>query len=151
MPKPALRQRFVVEIEGVRSGTFSVLENFTGEVEVLEYKDGDDATVRKRPGRTKFGDITLKKGTVESSALWDWWQGVSTGKLERKQVTIILLDSKGQERLRWILAGCWPCRWHFSADQSDEAGGMMFEEITFVIERAELVRKPRPVRKRARS
>ena len=151
MPKSALRQRFVVEIEGVRSGTFSVLENFTGEVEVLEYKDGDDATVRKRPGRTKFGDITLKKGTVESSALWDWWQGVSTGKLDRKRVTIILLDRKGQERLRWILSGCWPCRWHFAADQSDEAGGMMFEEITFVIERAELVRKTRPVRKRARS
>ena len=30
----------------------------------VEYQDGDDLILRKRPGRAKYGDITLKKGYV---------------------------------------------------------------------------------------
>lgn len=32
---------------------------------VESYKDGNDSHARKRPGRTKYGDITLKKGYVQ--------------------------------------------------------------------------------------
>ena len=35
---------------------------------VVEYQDGDDPITRKRPGRVKYGDITLKRGVMDSGA-----------------------------------------------------------------------------------
>ena len=51
---------FTIEIEGVNAGHFKSVDGLSAEIEVIEYQDGDDLFLRKRPGRAKFGDITLK-------------------------------------------------------------------------------------------
>jgi phage tail-like protein len=135
------RQRFLIEIEDVRVGTIESIENLSAQLEILEYKDGDDLQIRKRPGRASYGDVTLKKGVVESSALWDWWQSLSDGKVERKKISVILADEKGNETLRWVLHECWPSRWELAARPDPDGPGVLFEAITFVVEKIELVRK----------
>ncbi len=140
MPREINPQHFRVEIEGVQAGTFTSVENLTAEVEVIEFKDGDDHVLRKRPGRTHYGDVTLKKGVLNNIALWEWWQAVSAGKLERKDVALILLNKDGKELLRWKLSGCWPRHWQFGATQQARGQDLMLEEITFVVEKIELGR-----------
>lgn len=56
--------RFAVEIEGVTTGAFQEVSGLSMEVEVVEYLDGDDLLLRKRSGRTKYSNITLKRGYV---------------------------------------------------------------------------------------
>lgn len=53
-----------------RFGTQRVfLEGTLGEsaLEVIEIKDGDDMTIRKRPGLTKYSNIILRRGELETT------------------------------------------------------------------------------------
>lgn len=43
-----------------------------GETEIVEYADGNDLFVRKLPGRTKYGNVTLKKGIDLGRHLASW-------------------------------------------------------------------------------
>ncbi len=44
------------------------------DIHISEYRDGNEAEphVRKIPGSHKVGDVTLKRGVVDSSDLWAW-------------------------------------------------------------------------------
>lgn len=43
-----------------------------GETEIVEYAEGNDLFVRKLPGRTKYGNVTLKKGIDLGRYLASW-------------------------------------------------------------------------------
>lgn len=45
-------------------GAFKNVDGLSVEQEVIEYQDGTDAATRKRPGRTKYNNITLKRGIM---------------------------------------------------------------------------------------
>ncbi len=79
---------FRVEIDGVIQAGFKEINGIESETEIIEYKDGDDMTVRKRPGRVKVGNLVLKRGFIADPKLRDWYERVVKG------VTSIL-DSKG--------------------------------------------------------
>ena len=60
---------FRVEIEGITVAAFRNVEGLESETEVIEYQDGDDIYLRKRPGRTKYSNIVLKKGYIATRDL----------------------------------------------------------------------------------
>src|SRR5438045_9140695 len=65
--------RFLLEIDGITQAGFSDCTGFGSNVEVVEYREGGDATaVRKLPGRNSFPDITLKWGLADSLDRYDW-------------------------------------------------------------------------------
>ena len=64
---------FSIEISGVNAGYFQSVSGLGAEIEVVEFQDGDDLRLRKRPGRERFDDVTLKKGYIVTSDLQDWW------------------------------------------------------------------------------
>lgn len=129
---------FAVEIDGVTQAAFKNVEGLDSETEVIEYQDGDDIVLRKRPGRTKYSDITLKRGYVNTSELWDWRKKVMDGTVNRKSVSIILRNDKGDEVMRYNLFECWPSKWKgFSLD--GKGTDVAVEEITFVVERLDRV------------
>ena len=72
---------FKVEIEGVTQGAFRNVEGLDSETEIVEYQDGDDIILRKRPGRTKYSNVILKRGYINSTELWDWRKEVIDGKV----------------------------------------------------------------------
>lgn len=146
-PRPTI-ERFHLEIEGVKVGTFDVLENLKARIDVVEYQDGDDPVLRKRPGRTTYDNVTLKKGKVDSAVLWKWWSDVSDGKFKPRTVSISLLNKRGKPVLQWKLTGCWPCEWQFSAQQINEEKPaiVMLEAITFVVEKIKFVSPVTPRR-----
>ena len=58
---PYLNFRFRVEIEGIQQARFMECTGRGSQVEVVEYREGgDNATLRKLPGRVSYPDITLK-------------------------------------------------------------------------------------------
>lgn len=117
--------RFLVEMDGIVQAGFSDCTGFGSAVEVVEYREGGDAaTVRKLPGKVSYPDITLKWGITSSSELHAWHQSAVTGQIERKNVSIILLDDTGNEQVRWNFFSAWPSKWDgpdFSAKGNDVA------------------------------
>ena len=81
---------FKVEIEGVTQGAFRNVEGLDSETEIVEFQDGDDIILRKRPGRTKYSNVTLKRGYINNTELCDWRKKFIEGKVERKAGSIIL-------------------------------------------------------------
>ncbi|MFN3202997.1 MAG: phage tail protein [Bradymonadia bacterium] len=102
---------FKVEIDGVTVGAFRNVEGLDAETEVVEYQDGDDLRLRKRPGRTKYSDITLKRGYISTMELWDWRKRVMDGVVQRKSGSIVLCNDKGDEVMRYNFYDGWPSKW----------------------------------------
>lgn len=127
---------FRVEIEGVTQGAFIAVSGLEGETEVIEFKDGHDQTVRTRPGRTRFSNIVLQRGYTANPELYDWYNKVTRGQIERKAGSVILLDDTAQEIQRFNFFEAWPCRWRGCEFHGDDAT-VLFEEIELVVERIE--------------
>lgn len=127
---------FKVEIEGVTQGAFRNVEGLDSETEIIEYQDGDYIILRKRPGRTKYSNITLKRGYINTSELWDWRKEVIDGKVSRKSGSIILCGDDGEEIMRYNFFEAWPCKWKgFSLD--GKGTDVNVEEIELAIEKLE--------------
>ncbi len=103
---------FLVEIDGITRAGFRECSGLDSTQDVHEYREGSDPiTPRKLPGLTKYSNITLKWGITDDAQLWDWRRQASSGKVQRKNGSIILLDDSGEEKLRWNFREAWPTKW----------------------------------------
>jgi phage tail-like protein len=116
---------FLVEIDGITQAGFSDCSGFGASTDPIEYREGgQNTTVRKLPGVTKFTNITLKWGLTDSKELYQWYRDVVNGKIVRKNGSIIVLDLDGTEKLRWNFTDAWPTKWDgpdFTAKGNDVA------------------------------
>ena len=129
---------FKIEIEGVTTGAFRNVEGLDSETEIVEYQDGDDIILRKRPGRTKYSNVVFKRGYVNTDELWQWRKRVIDGVVERKSGSVILCADDGSEIMRYNFFEGWPCKWKgFSLD--GKGTDVAVEELEFVVERWERI------------
>jgi phage tail-like protein len=127
---------FKIEIEGVTTGAFRNVEGLDSETEVIEYQDGDDLILRKRPGRTKYSNITLKRGYINNTELWEWRKAVIEGKVQRKSGSIILCADDGAEIMRYNFFEAWPSKWKgFTLD--GKGTDVNVEELELICEKLE--------------
>jgi len=128
---------FRVEIEGITVGAFRNVEGLESETEIVEFQDGSDIILRKRPGRTKYANITLKKGYIASQDLWEWRRAVIEGHVERKSGSVVLLGDDGQKELaRYNFYEAWPAKWKgFTLD--GKGTDVNVEEIELAVEKIE--------------
>lgn len=110
---PLLAFRFVVEIEGLLVGGFNEVTGLQVEVDVERYQEGGlNEYIHQLPGPARYPqNLVLKHGLTDSTTLWAWHQDVRNGKVTRKNGSIVLLDSAGQEQWRWNFVGAYPVRW----------------------------------------
>jgi len=112
MAYPHGRFRYKVEIEGLEAGGFSEVTGFDASIDVIEYREGDMVTTpMKLPGLKKYGNITLKQGLVDSMVLYDWMVAGINGAVDRKTITITLLDEEGSPAASWQVINAWPMRY----------------------------------------
>jgi len=82
------------------------------EYDVVEYRNGNSPafSVVKMPGLKKTSDITIKKGMFKGdTALFDYFMEVQMNLIERKTVTISLVDSDHKAVLFvWTLTNAFP-------------------------------------------
>ena len=88
---------FLLEIQGVVSDTkiivggFKSVSGMDSETEIVEFKQGNDKVVRKKPGRTTYANIVLERGYTATDDLWTWRQNIENGKIDRRSGSIIIL------------------------------------------------------------
>lgn len=111
---PYRNYNFKLDISGVTAGHFTECSGLGVRVTPIEYREGgNQSIVRHIPGRVDYAAVTLRYGLTESRELWDWMQTAVAGTVERKNVSIVLLDSAGNdEAVRWNLVDAWPSEWH---------------------------------------
>ena len=116
---------FMVEIDGVSQARFAECSGFGATNDPIEYREGgENRTVRKLPGLTKYPNIVLKWGETDSDELWKWFKNIVNGKVDRRNGSIILLDTEGNEKVRWNFFNAWPTKWDgpdFNAKGNDVA------------------------------
>ncbi|MBO7743569.1 phage tail protein [Paenibacillus sp. MWE-103] len=117
--------RFRVEIDGIQQAGFSDASGFDSTIDVIEYREGTDPTSpRKLPGLTKYGNITLKWGQTDSLDLYNWHKEAIAGSIQRRNMSVIVVDEAGNDKGRWDFAGAWPTKYDapdFSAKGNDIA------------------------------
>ncbi|MDB5250061.1 MAG: phage tail protein [Segetibacter sp.] len=93
---------------------FSDVSGLTQETQVIEYRDGlmSGTTVAlKRPGLKKVNNITLKRGIVEkNNDLFNWFNNNGAPNVERRDITISLLNDEGNPVMFWVITQAWPVK-----------------------------------------
>ena len=113
LPDPYKVFRFVVEIDGTRVGGFSEVTGLERRTEVDDYREGGvNDYVHRIAKETRYPNLTLKRGITDKTDLWSWHQQVIAGDIRRKTVSLVLLDSLGREKWRWIFSDAYPVKWN---------------------------------------
>jgi phage tail-like protein len=103
---------FLVEIDGITQAGFQECSGLDSQTASIDYREGADQNhTRKLTGLNTFSPISLKRGVTDSDELWKWRLTAVEGKTERKNGSVVLLDEKGAERLRWNFSNAWPSKW----------------------------------------
>jgi len=116
MPKrrddPYLNFNFRVEIDGVESAGFRDVELPEGRIEAVAYREGTDmsSVARLLPGRVEWGRLVLRRGFAGNSDLVQWWRALLQGNVDRRNVSVVLLDEQRREVARWNLRRAWPAK-----------------------------------------
>jgi phage tail-like protein len=132
---PLRNFKFRVEIDGVSQSGFNEVIMPAATIQVIEYREGNEATQsRKLSGQTGFGNIILKWGITGGNDLYQWWKEVSqTGaQSSRRNMSVVLIDEEGNDRVRWNFEKAWPVRYRPSdLDAENNEVAMEALEITF--------------------
>ncbi|VAW40748.1 hypothetical protein MNBD_CHLOROFLEXI01-374 [hydrothermal vent metagenome] len=104
---------FRVEIDGITRAGFKDCSGLETSQEANTYREGTDRgmTMRKIPGLISYGDITLSRGISSDSELWQWRRTVMGGVPDRRNLSIVLVNDKGEDAIRWNVRNCWPTKW----------------------------------------
>jgi phage tail-like protein len=96
---------FHVIIDGVTVGGFGEVSGLTAEGDAIDYRDATNlqSTVRKLVGLRKYSNITLKRGYTQDQSLWDWYNNVTSGQSDRRNITIELMNEARKPLQRWYL------------------------------------------------
>lgn len=109
---PLATFRYEVEWGGTKIG-FTEVSGLDVETELIEYRHGASPVHSKvkMPGMQKYSNITLKRGTFASdNEYWDWWNTVNLNTIERRDVTIKLLNADGDPQIVWNVKEAWPIK-----------------------------------------
>ena len=121
---------FYVVIDGVAHAVFSEVSGLSIETEVEEYAEGgNNSFVHRLPGRTRVGNITLKRGLIGGNEFYKWYVDVAAGRnIQRKNISLVMFATDGTEVLRWNFLAAYPVRW--TGPQFDAASNAVaFETI----------------------
>ncbi|OGO14515.1 MAG: phage tail protein [Chloroflexi bacterium RBG_16_48_7] len=119
---PYVTCQFHIEIDGIAEAIFKECSGLEYETEVLSFEEGGvNDRVHKLPGRTKYSNLTLKKGMTQSPELWDWYSKVVKGKIERKNMSVVLYETMKGEVKRWNFESAYPIKWSGPTLKADES------------------------------
>lgn len=100
---------FRVEIDGLTVAAFSEVGGLTAEGDSVDYREGTDPvnSVRKLPGLRKYTNITFKRGYTQDNTLWQWYQRIASGELDRRNGSVVLMNEAHDDVMRWNFENAW--------------------------------------------
>jgi phage tail-like protein len=119
---------------------FSEISGLDVETEVIEYRDGasKEYTKIKMPGMQKYSNITLKRGTFKgNNEFFKWWNTVKLNTIERRDITIQLLNEEHEPVVTWQVKNVWPTKVQ-STDLKSDGNEVAIETLELVHEGLEI-------------
>lgn len=109
---PLVSSSFEVNWGGIKIG-FTEVSGLDVETDVVEYRHGasPEHSKVKMPGMKKYSNITLKRGTFTGdNEFYEWWNSIKLNTVERRDITIKLLNEERVPVLVWKVQNAWPSK-----------------------------------------
>lgn len=132
---PLVKFHFQVDWGGTKIG-FTEVSGLDVETEVIEYRAGSSPEYSKikMPGMQKFSNITLKRGTFNNdNEFYNWWNTVKLNTIERRDITISLLNESHEPVVTWKIKNAWPSKVQ-STDLKSDGNEVAIETLELVHE-----------------
>ncbi len=110
MSYPLTVFHYRVEWGGTRVG-FTEVSGLDQEITPIFYREGSSPTYQPivMPGIPTMSTVTLKRGIMPSdSEFYTWISSVSLNQVERRDLTISLLNHQHEPAAVWKLVSAWP-------------------------------------------
>lgn len=130
---PYFGYNFAVELDGITRMGFQGCTGLDSSTTSTPYREGTDTSLAQRqlPALLSFSAITLTRGITDDHALWDWRNDIASGKGTRHDISIVLRNDTGDEKIRWNLKNAFPTKWSGpSFDATGEAVAIETLELT---------------------
>jgi phage tail-like protein len=104
---------FQVDWGGTRIG-FQEISGLDIEIETVNFREGSSPadSERKVPDLRKFTNIVLKRGLVKGdNDFFNWINTKRIGSIERRDLTISLLDEQHQPAVVWRVKNAFPVKY----------------------------------------
>ncbi|RPD38905.1 phage tail protein [Chitinophaga barathri] len=132
---PLPKFHFQVEWGGASIG-FTEVSGLDVQTDPIEYRDGasPEYVKTKMPGMQKFSNITMKRGSFKGdNEFYTWWNTVALNTIERRNVTISLLNENHEPVIVWKVKNAWPIKVQ-STDLKADGNEVAIESIELVHE-----------------
>lgn len=130
---------FLIEIDGITRAAFHEVSGFDSTIDVIEHREGgENTTLHKLPGMTKYSNIVLKWGITDDLQLYQWHRQAVLGDTQRKNGSIVLLNRAGAEVARWNFVRAWPTKYD-GPDLNAEGNDVAIETLELAHEGVERV------------
>ncbi len=109
---PLPKFHFQVQWGGTKIG-FTEVTGLEVTTEKIEYRDGASKEYHKvrMPGMQTFGDLTLKRGVFAGdNEFYEWWNSVALNTIQRRDITISLLNESHEPVVIWKVKNAWPTK-----------------------------------------
>ncbi len=109
---PVTAFHFQIEWGGTRIG-FTEVSGLTVELQSIDYREGNapEYQVTKMPGIPQYSNITLKRGMYRSdNEFFQWLNTVKLNNIERRDLTISLLNEEHAPITVWKVKDAWPSK-----------------------------------------
>lgn len=102
---------------------FQSVSGLSVEYEMEEYKEGgENRFVHKLPVRTKYPNLTLKRGLLLTSVVTQWCMAAFTlRKFIPADLMVILMNEKGVPLRSWNVVNAIPVKWQVSELNADKS------------------------------
>ena len=124
---------FAIEIDDVVQAGCTEVSGLHIEIEVTPYREGGvNGYLHMRAGPAKYpSNLKVRKGVTVEHELWDWYWQVTQGVIKRKNISVLLWDSCGEEKRRWTFQNAYPMNW-LGPDLNANVNQVAFESLEFV-------------------
>ena len=124
---------FALEIDGITIAWFTGASGLSLEFDVATFKEtnGKKVIERKRPGKPKYSEVTLKRGFTTNMDVHNWFKEVDDAEKDTpyKTASIVIYDREQKECARFSLEACWPSKLAIS-DLTSGSDDVMVETLT---------------------
>ncbi len=127
-----------LEVGGEAQAYFTACTGLGITVDVIKFREaGSRQIVRSIPGQVSYEPVTLYYGLTPSREIFNWLMSSVEGRVERRNASIIMLNSDGNEDAaapRWNMDDAWVAAWR-GAQLNTMSPELAIESVTFVFDR----------------
>jgi phage tail-like protein len=137
---PLLQGNVLLDLDGVGVvANFTSVSGISSEVEIVDnpyVTDQGKVYIGKLPGKPKTPTITLKRGLTGATELWAWHLAVMQGNPDRRNGSVIMMNTVGEEVLRYNFGNAMVSKLSLS-EGGATTSGVQIEEATLSCETIE--------------